>query len=98
MKRKIVLIALVVLARVFSAANENTTPTSAKPADTYAIDWYLIDGGGAMNVSGGTYTLDGTIGQADAGTSTGGGYTLNGGFWLGAGSQFKVFLPLMLKP
>jgi hypothetical protein len=48
----------------------------------YAIDWYLIDGGGGTS-SGGTYTLSGTIGQPDAGTSSGGTYTLQGGFWPG---------------
>ena len=52
----------------------------------------------AYSSSDGSYSLDGTIGQADAGTLTGGGYMLNGGFWLSAGSQFKVFLPLILRP
>ena len=46
----------------------------------YAIDWFTIDGGGGQS-SGGTYTLQGTIGQPDAATSSGGRYTLHGGFW-----------------
>ncbi len=45
------------------------------------IDWHTIDGGGAMQSTGGGFTLDGTIGQADAGVLTGGGFQLTGGFW-----------------
>ncbi len=56
--------------------------------DQFAIDWYTIDGGGAMNCTGGSYTLGGSIGQPDAGPSTGpmtgGGFSLEGGFWPGA--------------
>lgn len=57
-------------------------------SDQFEIDWYTIDGGGAMNCTGGTFTLDGTIGQSDAGPAsgpmTGGGFSLEGGFWPGA--------------
>ena len=48
----------------------------------YAIDWFTIDGGGGAS-SGGSFTLSGTIGQPDAGTLSGGNYTLQGGFWPG---------------
>src|SRR3989442_3601084 len=48
----------------------------------YAIDWFTIDGGGGAS-SGGGFTLSGTIGQPDAGTLSGGNYTLQGGFWPG---------------
>src|SRR5262245_54265094 len=51
-------------------------------AQSYDLSWYTIDGGGAMNSSGGTFTLSGTIGQPDAGAPlTGGTFTLTGGFW-----------------
>ena len=46
----------------------------------YAIDWSTLDGGGGQS-SGGAYTLNGTIGQPDAATSSGDRYTLQGGFW-----------------
>ena len=68
---------------------------SAQSGNGYDLAWNTIDGGGSS--SGGSYSLDGTIGQADAGTLIYGGYTLNGGFWSGARSQFTVFLPLILK-
>ena len=48
-------------------------------APPYTIDWHTVDGGGAMNGTGGPYTLSGTIGQPDAGILGGG--ALDGGFW-----------------
>ena len=45
------------------------------------IDWYKVSGGGGTS-TGGTYTVNGTIGQHDAGgPMTGGSYSLTGGFW-----------------
>ncbi len=46
----------------------------------YSIDWQTIDGGGGAS-TGGVYAVSGTIGQPDAGTLSGGTYTLQGGFW-----------------
>ena len=55
---------------------------SAAGAQPYEIDWWTVDGGGAMNGTGGAYTLSGTIGQADAGGPyTGAPYMLHSGFW-----------------
>ncbi|GAB4326267.1 MAG: hypothetical protein Kow0059_22650 [Candidatus Sumerlaeia bacterium] len=44
-----------------------------------------IDGGGGTSTAA-NYSVAGTIGQPDAGVLTGGGYTLVGGFWGGAGT------------
>jgi hypothetical protein len=99
-KRKMlfVSIALTVLALVFVVASSNTTPASAAPrAAIYTIDWYTIDGGGVMNLQGGTYTLSGTIGQSDAGTLSGGNYKLNSGFWGFVDSLTNLFLPLIMR-
>lgn len=41
-----------------------------------------IDGGGGLS-SAGAYTLAGTAGQPDAGSLSGGKYTLDGGLWPG---------------
>jgi hypothetical protein len=49
-------------------------------AQSFAIDWFTIDGGGGTS-TGGAYTLTGTIGQPDAGQMSGGNFTLSGGFW-----------------
>ncbi len=97
MKLRIILAAMVLVALVVIAPNGNTTLALAKPADTYTIAWYTIDGGGAMNLSGGTYTLSGAIGQPDAGSMSGGTYKLNGGFWGFLDSLSKLNLPLIVR-
>jgi hypothetical protein len=49
-------------------------------AQNYSIDWFKIAGGGGAS-TGGVYSVSGTLGQPDAGTLSGGNYTLAGGFW-----------------
>ena len=53
--------------------------TNVAVAQTLGIDWFTIDGGGRVS-SGGPYRLSGTMGQPDAGISSGGLYSLGGGF------------------
>lgn len=55
--------------------------TSPSPADPLSIGRLTIDGGGASWQAAGTFTLSGTIGQADAALSSAGSFTLRGGFW-----------------
>jgi hypothetical protein len=51
-------------------------------AQSYSIDWYKVAGGGAMNTTGGIYSVSGTVGQPEAGpTMIGGVYAMTGGFW-----------------
>ncbi len=70
----------------------------AQTGEGYDLTWSTIDGGGAMNAAGGAYTLGGTLGQPDAGAAmSGGGYTLVGGFWGGAASQYQVYLPVVIR-
>jgi hypothetical protein len=64
-------------------------------AQSYAIPWWTVDGGGGTS-SGGGYTLSGTIGQPDAGVMSGGDYTLTGGFW-GWDALHMIYLPLILR-
>jgi hypothetical protein len=50
-------------------------------AQSYNINWWKVAGGGGSS-TGGTYSLNGTIGQPDAGGPlAGGNYTVTGGFW-----------------
>src|SRR5688572_32929568 len=53
----------------------------AQSGGGFDLSWSTIDGGGATFSTGGAYSLGGTVGQHDAGTQTGGVYTLTGGFW-----------------
>ena len=71
-------------------------PSAAPRATGYTIDWYTIDGGGAQDLAGGSYSLSGTIGQSDAGSQSGGAYNLNGGFWVDL-FGYRLYLPLILK-
>jgi hypothetical protein len=85
------LIPILLLAMIVSTA-------LAQVGSGYDLSWSTIDGGGGAS-SGGGYTLNGTIGQADAGQSIGsGGYTLSGGFWFSRTQrQYQVYLPLVLR-
>jgi len=56
------------------------TLAGAAHAQTFAIDWSTIDGGGGQS-TGGVFSVTGTIGQPDAGKMSGGNFTLTGGFW-----------------
>jgi hypothetical protein len=70
----------------------------AQPGDGYNLTWWTVDGGGAGAGLPGPYSLGSTVGQADAGTLTGGGYTLAGGFWhSGVALDHYIFLPLVLR-
>jgi hypothetical protein len=53
----------------------------AQSGGSYDLSWHTNDGGGTTSATGGAYSLGGTIGQPDAGSSSGGAYTLTGGFW-----------------
>jgi hypothetical protein len=74
MKTKFFSIALAALLGALSIA--------AQTGGGYDLSHRAIAAGGAMQSAGGNFKLDGTVGQALAGTtSTGGGYNLHGGFW-----------------
>jgi len=55
-------------------------PAVAQPS-SYELKLGTIAGGGASFSTGERFSLGGTIGQPDAGTTIGGTYTLRGGFW-----------------
>jgi hypothetical protein len=63
--------------KIISTLSLIATVTTAS-AQSYAIDWHTIDGGGGTS-TGGVYSVSGTIGQPDAGKMSGG--TTDGGFW-----------------
>lgn len=53
----------------------------AQSGGAYSLRSTNIAGGGQGFATGGPYVLHGSSGQADAGQSTGGSYTMRGGFW-----------------
>jgi uncharacterized membrane protein len=97
MKRKLFLLALALGVLVLALALSHTH-TAAQSGGAYTLTWNSIDGGGETFSAGGAYSLGGTIGQADAGTTSGGNFSLAGGFWISDISNLvKVHLPLILK-
>jgi len=71
--------------------------TTASPlAGDYAITWWTVDGGGST-AQGGTYALGGTAGQADAGTLSGGSFSLAGGYWSVKLVKFRNYLPVIRR-
>ena len=66
---------------VFGLVLGLTVSTFSANAQSYSIDWHKIAGGGGAS-AGGSYQINGTIGQPDAsGVLSGGNYSMTGGFW-----------------
>jgi hypothetical protein len=54
--------------------------------------------GGGGSLQGGSYTLSGTTGQADAGGNlANGAYSLSSGFWNAGFSNWSTFVPVIKK-
>jgi hypothetical protein len=68
---------------------------AAGSAQGLSLTWWTVDGGGGQS-SGGTFAVSGTAGQPDAGTLTGGDFTLTGGFWPGA-ALYQNFMPIVRR-
>jgi hypothetical protein len=69
----------------------------AAAAPGYTLDWWTVDNGGGTSQAG-TYSLSGTVGQAEPGALHGGVYSLVGGFWANLQAALeKLFLPLVLR-
>jgi len=61
-----------------------------------AVDWDVLGSGGG-HAEAGIYSLDGTIGQALAGRISNAPYELCAGFWCGTATDYKVYLPIVIK-
>lgn len=71
------------LGMVFVALTLWATACAAPALAIDPITWRTLDCGGVSFVTAGNLRLGATIGQSDAGTASGGTYTLRGGFWIG---------------
>ena len=71
-----------ILGSIFLLACLLVTLPPSLAAQSYAINWFTIDGGGGTS-AGGPYSVSGTIGQPDAGgPMTNGRFAVTGGFWV----------------
>ena len=92
MKRMLMVVLLIAfLLLAFQAAH------AAASAPTYTLDWWTVDSGGGGS-QGGSYSLNGTVGQAEPGVLYAGNYSLAGGFWVRLQAALeKLFLPIVMK-
>jgi hypothetical protein len=91
----LVVCALVLVASLAVLAGRRIMAAPDSPAASFTIPWWTVDNGGGTS-QGGTYRLSGTIGQPDAGSSSGGSYTLKSGFWSGA-FEYVTYIPLIKR-
>jgi len=90
-KRNHILLLVIVLLGLLAAGAVQAAPLA------YALPWWTADGGGGA-ASGGSYSLGSTAGQPDAGVLSGGGFTLAGGYWGGAGQpESHIYLPMLMR-
>lgn len=90
------LLGIILLALLILVLALNVRVGYAAPRSGYEISWYTIDGGGAQELTGGMYTLSGTVGQFDAGAQGGGSYALAGGYWVEL-FGYRLYLPLIMR-
>jgi hypothetical protein len=81
-----IFVALIVLPLIAATASAPTALTMQK---------HVIGGGGGHSEAG-SFVLNGTAGQAVAGTVSSAPYELCAGFWCGMG-QYEIYLPLVLR-
>jgi hypothetical protein len=77
-------------------------PAAAQSDDGYDVMWFTIDCGGVLLSRGGGFSLGGAMGQSDAESLSGDGYTLVGGLWgadvlAGGPAGHNVCLPIIMR-
>ena len=75
------------------------SPLVQAAMDGLSLDWWTVDGGGGGS-TGGAYSLQGSLGQPDAGALSGGDYALAGGFWseiASAPPSWRLNLPEVMR-
>ena len=88
--------ALLVVFLAAAVALGHVGAAAAQTGGGYDLSWNTTDNSGGITfATGGVYELGSTVGQADAGLSSGGAYSLNGGFW----QRFvlNVYVPVALR-
>ena len=95
--RIVVTLALAAMLIILGQGMSNSTAT-AQTGGGYDLTWNTYDSGGVMRSSGGSFILNGTIGQQDASNMLRGGlFTLYGGFWAGIQPYYDILLPFTKK-
>jgi hypothetical protein len=98
--RAVIWLSLLLALAVTLALTGVQTPAHAQEGSGYNLAWWTVDSGGETASQGGSYTLGSDTGQAEAAqfTSTGGGYSLQSGFWSGSAAKYRTwYYPVVLK-
>jgi hypothetical protein len=69
---------------------------TVRAAVGYEVAWSVF-GGGTSQVSGGDFTLQGTLGQSATGLPSAGSQQVTSGFWATIWSVFRVLIPVILR-
>lgn len=91
MKRKYILTGLVLLILMTFTSSALAGPVG------YDLSWKTLNSSkSALADAGNAYSLSGTVGQAATTVSTGGGYSLSGGFWA-TSKIIRLYVPILTK-
>jgi hypothetical protein len=94
---KYVLVIMLAFCLLLGSAGAVRAARSSQASAAQGIGWWVLGSGGGPS-SGGTITLDGTLGQPVVGVSTNGVTTLSAGYWFaGHVSGNTSFLPLIMR-
>jgi hypothetical protein len=92
MKRKAILFTLLLLLLCAHGVQ-------AMSSTNFSLDWFTpLTSGGGGPASSANYAANFTIGQSVVGPSTSTNYGTGLGYWYGIFQQFRVRLPLVVKP
>ncbi len=70
----------------------------AMSSANYRLDWFVpLTGGGGGSDTSAHYAVNFTVGQSARGATQSTNYKGCLGYWCGAGGQYHVHLPLMLR-
>jgi hypothetical protein len=70
----------------------------AMSSDNYRLDWFtLLTGGGGGRALSTNYAVGFTVGQAPIGAASSPSYGGCLGYWCGAGRQWRIHLPLLVR-
>lgn len=92
-KRMLVTIIVVLLAGLLLAQ-----VVLAMSSSNYKLDWFTpLTSGGGRSASATHYAINFTVGQTVIGALSSTSYRVGLGYWYGATSGYRVYLPLILK-
>lgn len=70
----------------------------AMSSTNYRLDWFVpLTGGGGGPMQSANYAVNLTVGQSVIGAAASANYGVGLGYWYGAMTQYRIYLPLVLR-